>query len=265
VRGLSKQGFIKLHRKIHDHWIYQEKRKFSKYEAWLDMLMMANHKENKFVHGNELILVGRGEFITSIRKLGERWDWSNTKVAQFLDLLKADEMIDYKKDTKKTVVTIVNYGFYHGSGDEEKTPNEHEKDTNRTQKHTNKNVKECIKNEKELKPSSRKFEPCDMESAKLLFQLMQENNPDVKQPNFDKWADDIRKIRTLDNRTTEQIDWLIKWTQKDSFWSGNILSPSKLRKQWDQLVLKAKADHEKKSQIKIGTHQKQNKIDWDEV
>lgn len=148
---MTKHGFIKLHRKIQDHWIYQEKRKFSKYEAWLDMLMMANHKENKFVHGNELIHVNKGEFVSSIRKLGERWDWSNTKVTQFLDLLKSDEMITYKKDTKKTAVTIVNYGIYHGYEVEKNTQNEHEKDTERTQKHTNKNVKECPENEKNEK------------------------------------------------------------------------------------------------------------------
>ena len=144
---MTNQGFIKLYRKIQNHWLYEEKRKFSKFEAWIDMLMMANHKDNKFVLGNELVTVKRGQFITSIRKLGERWNWSNTKVSQFLDLLKSDEMIDYKKDTKKTLITIDNYGSYHDSENEKKTQNEHEKDTKRTQKHTNKNVKND-KNEK---------------------------------------------------------------------------------------------------------------------
>src|SRR5690606_32534716 len=117
------------------------------------MLMMANHKENKFLLGNELVEVERGQFITSIRKLGERWNWSNTKVSQFLDLLKSDEMIDFKKDTKKTVITIGNYGVYHDGENTKKTQNEHEKDTERTQKHTNKNVKND-KNEKEVIPYS---------------------------------------------------------------------------------------------------------------
>ena len=141
------QGYIKLHRKIKDHWIYQEKRKFSKYEAWIDMLMTANHKDNKVVLGNELVDIGRGQFITSIRKLGERWEWSNTKVTKFLELLKQDGMIDFKKDTKKTVVTIENYGFYHDAENTKTTQKEHEPNANRTQKHTDKNVKECIKNE----------------------------------------------------------------------------------------------------------------------
>lgn len=136
------QGFIKLHRKIKDHWLYLEKRKFSRYEAWIDLLMMASHKENKFVHGNELLEVKRGQFITSIRKLGDRWCWSNTKVSSFLDLLKSDGMIDYKKDTKKTVVTIVNYGIYHGDEKEKKTHVEHEPNTKTYNQEGIKNVKE---------------------------------------------------------------------------------------------------------------------------
>ena len=126
---MSKQGFIKLYRQVQDHWIYDEKRKFSKFEAWVDMIMQANHQDNKFVLGNELVEVKKGQFITSIRKLGERWDWSNTKITNFLDLLKSDGMIDYKKDTKKTVVTIVNYGLYHDNGNEKTTRQRHDNDT----------------------------------------------------------------------------------------------------------------------------------------
>ncbi len=144
------QGYIKLHRKVQDHWLYQEKRTFSKYEAWVDMLMTANHKDNKVLLGSELIQIERGQFITSVRKLGERWKWSNTKVTKFLDLLKQDGMIDYKKDTKKTVITIENYGVYHDSEQQKKTPKEHEKDTETTREHTDKNDKECSKNEEEI-------------------------------------------------------------------------------------------------------------------
>src|SRR5690554_3740915 len=142
------KGFIKLHRKIQDHWLYEEKRAFSKFEAWIDMLLMANHKENKVVLGNELITVERGQFITSIRKLGERWGWSNTKVTNFLEILKRDEMITYKKDTKKTVITIVNYGIYHDSENTKTTRERHDKDTKATREHTNKNEKN-VKNDKE--------------------------------------------------------------------------------------------------------------------
>ncbi|CAI6265614.1 MULTISPECIES: Replication protein O [Bacillus subtilis group] len=233
-------GWIKLHRSVQDHWIYQEKRKFSKYEAWLDLLMMASHKDNKFVLGNELYEVKRGQFISSIRKLGERWSWSNTKVTQFLDLLRKDEMIDFKKDTKKTLITIVNYGVYHDSEEEKKTVIEHENDTKATQKHTIKNEKN-VKNEKNINTSRLKYEICDMENAEYLFKEIKNNNPDAKKPNLEKWANEFRLIRERDKRTDEQIKYLIKWTQQDEFWKANILSPSSLRKHYDKLVVKIKS------------------------
>lgn len=144
---MSNRGFIQLHRKIQDHWLYQEKRTFSKFEAWVDMIMSANHKDNKFLLGNELVEVKRGQFITSIRKLENRWSWSNTKVINFLNLLEQDEMIAYKSDTKKTVITIDNYGFYHNKESDETTEERHNNDTEATRKHTNNNVKNA-KNEK---------------------------------------------------------------------------------------------------------------------
>lgn len=54
----------------------------------------------------------------------------------------------------------------------------------------------------------------------------------------ESWADDIRKLRTLDRRDPAEIRKVIDWCQSDAFWHQNILSASKLRKQWDQLVVK---------------------------
>lgn len=95
------------------------------------------------------------------------------------------------------------------------------------------------------KTSCQKFSTSDLENAKLLFELMLLNNPSAKEPNFDKWANDFRLMREKDNRTDEQIKYLINWTQKDDFWSTNILSPAKLRKQFDALVVKIKKEKAK--------------------
>lgn len=95
------------------------------------------------------------------------------------------------------------------------------------------------------KTSCQKFSTSDLENAKLLFELMLLNNPSAKEPNFDKWANDFRLMREKDDRTDEQIKYLINWTQKDDFWSTNILSPAKLRKQFDALVVKIKKEKAK--------------------
>ena len=105
-------GWIKLHRSLENHWLFQEERKFSKFEAWLDILLMVNHEDKKILLGNELILVKRGQKVISIRKLCERWSWSNNKVKNYLKTLESDNMLIVKSDTKKTLLTVVNYEVY---------------------------------------------------------------------------------------------------------------------------------------------------------
>lgn len=108
---MAKQGWISLHRSIQDNWIWKDE-PFSRGQAWIDILLMANHQDNKFLLGNELVTVEAGSFITSEKKLMERWMWSNTKVRNFLKLLETDGMIIKKTDAKKSSITVVNYRAY---------------------------------------------------------------------------------------------------------------------------------------------------------
>ena len=68
--------------------------------------MDANHQDNKFVFDGKLVEVERGQKVTSIRQLSERWGWSRTKVTDFLTLLEKDKMLVRKSDSKKTVLTL---------------------------------------------------------------------------------------------------------------------------------------------------------------
>src|SRR5574344_1916588 len=85
---------------------------FSKGQAWIDLLLLANSSDRKVPFGKKLILVKRGEKMTSIRKLEQRWGWSNNKVKSFLNMLQDDGMITYKCTTKNTFYNIVNYNDY---------------------------------------------------------------------------------------------------------------------------------------------------------
>lgn len=97
------------------------------------------------------------------------------------------------------------------------------------------------------KPTSIKYEPKDMELSELLLSLIRNNTPTIKQPNLDKWAEQIRLAREQDGRTYEQIKFVIEWSQKSIFWQANILSTKKLREKFDTLVAQIKRD---KSQSK---------------
>jgi hypothetical protein len=98
--------------------------------------------------------------------------------------------------------------------------------------------------------SRRKSKIYDQQSvyyqlALRLFNKIRENNPSFKEPDLQKWADDVRLMIERDNRTEQQVAYLIDWCQQDSFWRANILSPAKLRKQFDRLVMQIKSEKEK--------------------
>ena len=65
-----KNGWIALHRKIQSHWLWEDK-PFSNGQAWIDLLMLANHTEKKVLIGKELVSVPPGSFITSEPKLAD--------------------------------------------------------------------------------------------------------------------------------------------------------------------------------------------------
>lgn len=153
---MSKQGYIKLHRQIQDCWIWNDDdEKFDKRSAWIDLLLLANHKNVKIAFDGKLIVVERGQHITSIRKLATRWNWSTNKVTRFLDLLASDQMIIRESDTKKTLITIVNYDVYQFSEDTNETLTRQQRDTNETATRLNKNDKN-VNNEKNKREGFQK-------------------------------------------------------------------------------------------------------------
>lgn len=54
----------------------------------------------------------------------------------------------------------------------------------------------------------------------------------------------MRLLLDRDKATPEQVAYVIRWCQADSFWKANILSADKLRAKFGQLVAKIKADSE---------------------
>lgn len=145
------QGYIKLHRQLQSCWLWVDDEPFDRRSAWVDILMSANHADKKILFDGNIVLVERGQFITSIRKLSVKWKWSTTKVTHFLGVLESDMMITRKSDSKKTLISIVNYSIYQDNTNEKNTLKIQSNDTEITQKKTNKNDKEIIKNEKNVK------------------------------------------------------------------------------------------------------------------
>jgi len=75
-------------------------------------------------------------------------------------------------------------------------------------------------------------------ACNLLADLIESNGSKRPVVN-DRWLSDMERLNRIDERSWEQITRAIEWCQADDFWRANILSPGKLRKQYDQLRLAA--------------------------
>ena len=105
------QGWIYLHRKLCDNWLWRKK-PFSYGQAWIDLLLKANHKKGYIWVRAVQIEIKRGQCGWSISKLATEWGWSRKAVDTFLKRLKTAHQIEQQKNNVTTVITILNYEDY---------------------------------------------------------------------------------------------------------------------------------------------------------
>lgn len=109
------RGYIKLWRAIED-WPDYFAEKFTRAQAWIDLVMLANHKDASFRKRGNLVVLKRGQLAQSEEKLAERWKWGRGKVRAFLNELETGQQIVQQKSRLITVITIVNYEIYQETG-----------------------------------------------------------------------------------------------------------------------------------------------------
>ncbi|MCP3850629.1 MAG: DUF4373 domain-containing protein [Gammaproteobacteria bacterium] len=97
------------------------------------------------------------------------------------------------------------------------------------------------KNRKEP-TSENKFSEDDLRLSQFIFSRIKILSPKAKNPNFEKWADTIRLLREVDKRDHKEIQDIFIWANENSFWQGNILSPTSLREKFDQLEIKKNSE-----------------------
>lgn len=224
------QGWVKLHRRIQDHWLWGYDKVFSRAQAWIDLLLMANHEPRKIGLQNEIVTVGTGEHITSERKLAERWGWSRKKVRNFLKLLSKDGMIEYSSEHgKRTRVKITNYEDYQNgnrdtahhdsenaesgnqSGTSEEPPKHHSGTTGEPLGNTNKNEK----NEK-----NEKKKPYD-EEVDEVWEFYRETFEDLYKPRV---LNETRKSKIrarLREFSVDEIKLAIKAIRRSGWHTGD--------------------------------------------
>lgn len=150
------QGWVKIHRDLLDNELWSDK-PFTKGQAWVDLLLLANHKDKNVLIGSHTEMVERGSFITSELKLMERWGWGRKKVKLFLNFLESQKMIERNANNKRTAITIVNYGFYQDCD----LPKEQQKNSKRTAKEQQRDSTGTAKEHKQERKNERMKEYID--------------------------------------------------------------------------------------------------------
>lgn len=144
------EGWIKIHRQIKDHWIWEDP---AYLKAWLGILLTVNHEDKKVLIQGELIECKRGQSLLSlagwVKCFGKKW--TIQRVRTFFELLKQDEMITtegLRKTTRLTVCKYDDYQLEQQAKNKQRTSREQADNKLTT---TNKNEEEENKNEKNVK------------------------------------------------------------------------------------------------------------------
>jgi len=109
------KGFIKIERKLSEHWIFQDAEKL---KWWLILLLEVNYLPGKVMIGNNLIQIDKGQSAKSLRSWAKLLNTGTKSVVSFFDLLESDKML--KRETvgkgkqSTTLITIENYEHYQG-------------------------------------------------------------------------------------------------------------------------------------------------------
>lgn len=133
------EGWISVHRSLLDHEIWT-KEPFTRGQAWVDLLLLANHKEGWILVRGVKIDIKRGQVGWSEERLSSRWKWSRTKVRNFLNLLEKEQQIIQQKNNVSLLITITNYDKYQKKEQQKEPQKNSRKTAKEQQKDTNNNV-----------------------------------------------------------------------------------------------------------------------------
>ena len=209
-------GWIKLHRKIINHWIF-ERQDYLK--AWLTILLEVNYYPNKTEIKGQILDCDRGQKLYSIdtwtKKFGR--EWTPEKTRHFFKLLKDDNMVETQGLKYTTKLTVLNYDIY-----QEDTHTEPKLNPNSTQTETK--LKQTIKEEeKKEKKEKNKSENKDFEILWKQYPLKAGKGAALKHFNISvKTAEDLINIdKALTNYKVHLNinDW--KHPQNGSTWFNN--------------------------------------------
>lgn len=107
-------GYLVLSRKLFSSFLWEEKRVFSKFEAFMYLLYHAQYgkEQRKVLIKNKILIQNRGELLRSQRRLASDFGWSQKKVHNWLKMESDNATIGITLESVTTRITILNYNKY---------------------------------------------------------------------------------------------------------------------------------------------------------
>lgn len=181
-----------LHRKLRSSELWREKRRFSKAEAWIDILLEVRYAKTPeyMIIGNERLKCERGQSLKSMDTWALRWGWSKTTVRRFLILLQDMKQIRFESVTKTTRLTVCNYDSYN----EPRTANGQQTDSKRFAEGSQTDTEEEGKEGKESKEGEEA--PLSPVGEEDCFDILWKQHPNKKaKKDAQKAWKQVEKIR----------------------------------------------------------------------
>lgn len=208
------EGWIRLLRKIQDHWIWQDEKKL---KWWISILLNVNHASQKFAVGDELFLCESGQSFRSIEQWTAMFSCSKKTTIKFFELLKKDGMISCEivgnGNRRKHLLTVINWEEYQSKETELYSPRKPECSVNGNPNvPSNKNEK----NDKECKEDIlSKFQADFFDS---LIPFVSQFGKETCREFYDYWSEPNKsgtKIRWQLEKTWDLNKRLIRWSNNN--------------------------------------------------
>lgn len=203
-------GYVRLHRQMLDNPL---SKKPAYAWLWIVLLLLANHKKNKFMWNGEIIIIQEGQIITGRKELSLKTGIPESTIEDILKFLERQHQIQQQKTTKYRLITIVNwckYQFSDNTSDNKATTKQQQADTNKNYNNYN--------NEKKEEESENKNFPLPS-----YFDSFWKEYPkkEMKKKSMEIW-----KRKKLDRKITEILAFIAKAKGTDRWQKNFIKSPT---------------------------------------
>lgn len=231
-------GWFKIYRSLFNKPIWLNSTTEQKV-ILITLIGMVNHQESEWEWKGNPYKVKPGQVVTSLESIVKKCGNGVTvaKVRTALNRFQKFGFLTNQSTNKNRLITIINWELYQINNGELTNCLTNNKQTFDKQLATNKKEKNKKNDEENYNMKIYGKESVPFKLSVMFLNKIRENFPDFREPNLQEWADVFLLMIEKDSLKVQQIEMIINWCQRDSFWQSRVLSPTKLRMQFSRLVV----------------------------